>query len=172
MITRAASSRSRQPVARPSEPPSPAYEGPWYAIDPAWYEQQGVSLEAAVHARRCPSCLVASTKKDAKPTSRSSRAPAKGKAPALSGWQLEMHELAEDCAHKQDYVTADTPLIESVFRTLLANENRPTAFQQLVAQISQRYAVGEMPKDVAPSALERLLAKQQTYGIKRVESSA
>ncbi|MSP79149.1 MAG: hypothetical protein EXR67_06330 [Dehalococcoidia bacterium] len=149
----------------------PTAQGPSYAIDPTWYEQQKVSLEAAVHARRCISCQAASNKKDTTPASRSSRAPAKGKTPALSGWQLEMRALSEDCAQKQDYVTADTPLIEAVFRTLLANENRPTAFQHLVEQINQRYAVGEMPKDVAPSTLERVLARQRTYGIKQVESS-
>ena len=169
MPTKTSSRKQTAPTkAAPPAPPKPVYQGPWYVIDPQWYEQHGILLEAAVHARRCATCLASdgATRKDARAKGRVS----KGKASAASGWEREMHELAEDCAPKQDYMTADTPLVEAVFRTILAYQNRPVAFQELVEEIGKRYAVGEMPKDVPALTLERLLAKQQTYGLKQVEA--
>ncbi len=63
------------------------------------------------------------------------------------------------CSHKPDYITADTPLLDSIFRTFLANCNQPLSVIELHRRLDKR------PADV----ILRMLTKGAVYlGIKPV----
>lgn len=83
-----------------------------------------------------------------------------------------MQLLAETAAGNPGFVTSDTPLLEAVFRVLLAEKNRPIALQEIAELLRQRYASGELPRDVNMTALQRLLERQTSYGIRQTEDEA
>lgn len=80
--------------------------------------------------------------------------------------------LAGAAARDPGFVTSDTPLLEAVFRVLLAEKNRPVALQEIADLLRQRYAAGELPRDVNMTVLQRLLERQTSYGIRNTEVEA
>jgi len=63
------------------------------------------------------------------------------------------------CALKPDYITADTPLLDSIFRTFLANGNKPLSVSELHERLDKR----------PPDVILRMLTKGQVFmGIKPV----
>jgi len=69
------------------------------------------------------------------------------------------HSLRTCCSTKPDYITRNTPIVEAVFRTFLANGNQPLSVRELYERIDRR----------PPQVLLRILTKGQTYlGIRPV----
>jgi len=61
------------------------------------------------------------------------------------------------CSQRPDYITADTPLLDSIFRTFLANGNKPLSVLELHHRLDKR----------PPEVILRMLTKGQVYmGIK------
>jgi hypothetical protein len=61
------------------------------------------------------------------------------------------------CSSKPGYLTADTPLLDSIFRTFLANGNTPLSVQELYERLDRR----------PPETILRVLTKGRIYlGIK------
>ena len=156
-------SRKQNAASVASPPPAPTYVGPWYVIDPTWYQTHGAALDELIRARRMAGPKASESKGGHGKAKR-------GKG--LAAWEEEMNAVADSAARNPDYVTSDTPLLEAVFRVLLAERNRPIALQELVELIRQRYARGEFPRDVNVEALQRLLERQTSYGLKRLETAA
>lgn len=146
----------------PPPPARPAYEGPWYAIDPDWYQEHNVDLADLVHSRRA--------QLGGQPAKREAKG--RGKAVPTSqrvSWEQEMESLAEAAATSRGFVTSDTPLLEAVFRMLLAERNQPLALQELASLLRERFASGDLPRDISLPTLQRLLERQKAYGIRKVE---
>lgn len=143
---------------------APSYEGPWYVIDPTWYEVHGVALVDVIRSRRSPSGAQGAPKE--------SRGRRRTATKSAGSWEQEMQLLAKTAASNPVFVTSDTPLLEAVFRVLLAEKNRPIALQEIAELLRQRYASGELPRDVNMTALQRLLERQTSYGIRQTEDAA
>jgi hypothetical protein len=63
------------------------------------------------------------------------------------------------CSQRPDYITADTPLLDSIFRTFLANGNKPLSVLELHQRLDKK----------PPEIILRMLTKGQVYmGIKPV----
>ena len=63
------------------------------------------------------------------------------------------------CSVQPGYVTVDTPLLESIFRTFLANGNRPLSVRELHERLDKK----------PPETILRMLTKGQIYlGIRPV----
>ncbi len=61
------------------------------------------------------------------------------------------------CSQKPEYITADTPLLDSIFRTFLANGNKPLSVLELHHRLDKK----------PPEVILRMLTKGQIYmGIK------
>ncbi|MGC8786371.1 MAG: hypothetical protein ACP5Q1_02980 [Anaerolineae bacterium] len=74
----------------------------------------------------------------------------------------EWEAIRSCCSLKPDYITQEQPLIESIFRILLANGNKPLS----ILEIHER--VDKQP----PETILRLLTKGQIYkGIRPVPES-
>jgi len=50
------------------------------------------------------------------------------------------HCLRTCCSHKAGYIADTTPIVDAVFRTLLANGNKPLSVQELHASLGRRPA--------------------------------
>lgn len=157
---------ARKPTLAKQAPATeaPSYEGPWYVIDPTWYEEHGVALVDVIRSRRSPS--------SAQGASKESRGRRRTATKSAGSWEQEMQLLARTVASTPDFVTSDTPLLEAVFRMLLAEKNRPVALQEIADLLRQRYASGDLPRDVNITALQRLLERQTSYGIRQTENGA
>jgi len=70
-----------------------------------------------------------------------------------------VHALRTCCSMKPSYITPSTPIIDAVFRTFLANGNRPLSVRELYELLDRR----------PPEVLLRMLTVGPTYlGIRRV----
>lgn len=63
------------------------------------------------------------------------------------------HSLRSCCSKRPDYITPNTPIIDAVFRTFLANGNEPLSAQELYERIDRR----------PPETLVRILTAGPVY---------
>lgn len=69
------------------------------------------------------------------------------------------HSLRTCCSTRSDYITPNTPIIDAVFRTFLANGNEPLSAQEIYERIDRR----------PPETLVRILTAGPVYmGIRPV----
>ena len=64
-----------------------------------------------------------------------------------------IHALRTCCSTKPSYITPSTPIIDAVFRTFLANGNRPLSVRELYELLDRR----------PPEVLLRMLTAGQVY---------
>ena len=140
-------------------------EQPKYVIDPQWYEERGVDLAQLVSLRRCGDC--AGVEFPPKGAARRRRAK-KGAAAstASASWEAGMRAIHACCSTKTGYVTAETGLMEAVFRLLLQNANQPMSADQLHDMITESWAELDYLRSTSVTALARILERQSSYGIR------
>src|SRR5690242_16304436 len=108
-----------------------------YVIDVARLEQQGKSFQALAQARFCPACRAKlGTRTQERGTDID---------PKTGRVTFTMRDVAfganpfavirADCSRQRNWVTAETPLMEAVFRVLLANANQPMDVDQIREQL-------------------------------------
>lgn len=78
-----------------------------------------------------------------------------------------IRQIAGHCADAPDYLLPDTPLKESIFRTLLAANNKPLTAEEISAQLSERWSRTAQARDVSPDVILRLLENSPLYSIIR-----
>jgi hypothetical protein len=71
--------------------------------------------------------------------------------------------IGKCCSNQPGYITAEMPVIESVFRILLANNNRPMDTAELGERL--RGWRGSVPGGSSGNVLSRLLGNDRYYGI-------
>ena len=69
-----------------------------------------------------------------------------------------IQQVAYQAAEDRDFLLPDTPLKESIFRVLLANENRPMTAEQVSKILEDKWSLSPYPRDTSPRVIERLLA--------------
>ena len=78
-----------------------------------------------------------------------------------------IRQIASHCADATDYLLPDTPLKESIFRTLLAANNKPLTAEEISNQLSERWSRTAQARDVSPGVVRRLLDNSPLYSIAR-----
>ena len=69
------------------------------------------------------------------------------------------HAVCTCCSLKPDYITPNTPIIDAIFRTFLANGNKPLSVRELYERLDRR----------PPEVILRILTAGPTYmGIRPV----
>ncbi len=69
-----------------------------------------------------------------------------------------IQQVAYHAADDRDFLLPDTPLKESVFRVLLANENKPMTAEQVSKILEDKWSLSPYPRDTTPKVIERLLS--------------
>ena len=69
-----------------------------------------------------------------------------------------IQQVAYNAADDRDFLLPDTPLKESIFRVLLANENKPMTAEQVSKILEDKWSLSPYPRDTSPRVVERLLA--------------
>jgi hypothetical protein len=117
----------------------------WF-IDLAWLEQHNRSLLA--QGCLCPKCL----KKQ------------KGGSEPIPPAEL-ISSIKNCCGKASDFITDKLPILESVFRLLLANGNQPLSLEELSKQLVKRR--GGDTQRTSVEILSRLLRDERYYGLRQ-----
>ena len=68
----------------------------------------------------------------------------------------------------QEYLLPDMPLIEAVFRAVLANKNKPIAPVAISQKLKNSWPVNTYPRDISPKVILSLLENMTEYPIKKI----
>ena len=116
-----------------------------WSIDVDWYTQRGRSFPTLLQSCLCEDC----------------RKKLSGEVAQPSDADL-LKQLSKCCSHSPDFITGQTPILESIFRFLIASGNRPTIVEELGRQLSERRG-GDISR-TSPDVLLRLLKNDRYYG--------
>ena len=116
-----------------------------YAVDPDWFEQNGMSLSNVLAKRLCPSCQ----KKLANDS--------KANPDRLIG------TISKCCSQDKDFIHPQQPVVESLFRLFISEGNKPLLAEELMENLNQRR--GESPVSISAETLARLLGKTRYLGM-------
>jgi hypothetical protein len=119
---------------------------PRYFIDLKWYQKQGRSFATLATTRLCP-------------TSRK-----KEKSKTDAGL---LRVIKQCCAKREGFITPTMPLLEMIFRVLLANGNQPLELEQIQEQL-RKYLGDSHTKDISIPRLKRIIEHDQYYGLRQV----
>jgi len=119
---------------------------PRYFIDLNRYEGSGRSFSALVQSRLCPSCQKKLGKKGFDPFATTKKC----------------------CSKKEDFITVNLPLKESLFRLFLSHGNKPLELEEIYNTLEERLAgVGDL-RSFSQKTVQRLLEYDAFYGFSRV----
>ncbi|MBI4298461.1 MAG: hypothetical protein HY666_01695 [Chloroflexi bacterium] len=123
-----------------------------YFIDMNRMEAEGHSMGAMLASRRCKSCKKILLQN----------------ASPIADSKVHLKRIAECCSQESDYISANMPLLEAVFRIFLASGNRPMSLKEIHNSLSERWTVSGFPKYLPIVMLERMLDRDDFYGISRL----
>lgn len=120
-----------------------------WSIDMEWFEKNNRSLPDLARRGLCSKCVEKLAKKKKK-----------AETPDI------LAAIKDCCGKTPEFVTGKMPLLESIFRIMLANGNEPMNDQEISKQLGERRGIGGYP--VSPASLDRLLSNDKWYGFKKV----
>ncbi|MQF82740.1 hypothetical protein FIM02_01060 [SAR202 cluster bacterium AD-802-E10_MRT_200m] len=133
----------------------------YYAIDPTWYENRGISLSQLLKLRHLPKCNNQQSGDNAKK---------RGKSKLLTDdWESGMKALQKCCSKQSGFIAAHMSTMESIFRVLLKVGIKPLSTIQIFEGIEASRSNSDNFNRLTISVLERLLEHQDTYGIRKSE---
>jgi len=120
----------------------------WF-IDFGWYRQNNRSLSALTQRYLCGECQQRLGAGEAE----------------LSISDL-MAAIRDCCSKTPEFITERLPILESVFRLILATGNQPIDLAELGEQLREQ--LGGDTYRTSPEILSRLLNNDQYYGLRQV----
>lgn len=117
----------------------------WF-IDNTWFEQNSRSLSILVQRCLCTKCY-----QKLKPDSQ------------FVSIERLMKAVKDCCSKEPEFIRIRMPVLESVFRLLLANGNKPISPGEILQQLGERCGVGLY--HLSSVALYALLSNDQYYGL-------
>jgi hypothetical protein len=118
-----------------------------YFIDLDWYQQQERSFATLAESRLCPT----------------SRKKEKTKSEAAL-----LRTIRQCCSKRDGFITPNMPLLEMIFRLLLANGNQPLELEQMQEQLQKWLGDTSNARDLSVPKLKRILSNDQYYGLRSV----
>ena len=137
-----------------------------YFIDEKWFTAHNKSFRAVAQTRMCPSCRknIGTEVQERVPT-----VDARGRVvyemrsvPFASN---PLSEIRKHCSKESSYLTAETPVMEALFRVFLANGNQPIDLDAIREQLLEYMSASEQPRPYSPELLARMLKSDNGYGL-------
>ena len=122
-----------------------------WSIDLDWYQENKRSFASLAGERLCDVCRQR-----------------RGEGGAEISADDLLASIKECCSQKTGYITAETPILESVFRLFLVNGNQPLDLEELSKQMAE-WRGGDFHR-TSVEVLSRLLASDRHYGIRQIAS--
>ena len=120
---------------------------PGWFIDLDWYQGNERSFFSLAQGCLCPNC--------------------RGKLKAEISAADLVTTIKDCCSKTPGFITAEVPILESIFRLFLAHGNQPLDLEELGRQLSD-WRGGDTYRTSA-EILSRLLRNDQYYGLRQVQ---
>jgi hypothetical protein len=144
-----------------------------YYIDEKWYTEHNKSFRAVAQTRMCATCR---KKLGTEVQERVPTIDARGRVVyemrSVPFGSNPLSEIRRHCSKEAGYLTAETPILEALFRVFLANGNQPADLDAINEQLSGYVSPNERPRSFTPELLQRLLETENSYGLSRFEIAA
>ena len=140
-----------------------------YFIDVDWYDQHSLSFTDIVQTRMCRQCQTRLGEEIEE------RYPVADRRTGRVTYQVRsvrygarpMAALRDCCSRKSGYISPDMPILEAIFRILLANANQPMPLEHMREQLREWCPTGRcqwllMPMDVLAQVVDR----DRSYGLR------
>lgn len=137
------------------ESDSPSEKESYYVIDPSKTAELDRSLQMLLLSRRCPSCKA--------------RLESTGATPSVDE---QIKDIAKNCANHEGYIRPEMPMQEIVFRSILAERNRPVSLSRLHDLVTDKWYTPTNPRSVSAAGLKLVLDYDEYYGFKDVSTSS
>ena len=121
----------------------------WF-IDLGWYQRNNRSISTLIQSYLCHNCAEQLSKE--------------GKENSVDAL---LSAIKDCCSHVPDFITDQSPIMESVFRLFLANGNQPLDLEELGRQLGEQRG-GDVYRTSA-EILSRLLKNDHYYGLQEVK---
>ncbi len=118
----------------------------WF-IDLDWYRLNNRSFQIQAGGSLCRKC----------------RRRLKKKGGEISAADM-ITTIKDCCSRESGFISDELPILESVFRLLLANGNQPLGLEGISKQLNERHVGSRY--SVSAGLLSRLLANDQYYGLR------
>lgn len=140
-----------------------------YFVDPQWYDQRGLAFNVVAQGRLCTSCAakLGTFVEERYPIidPKTKRVTFDYRRVPYASNPLPI--IRDCCSRARDYITAETPLMEAIFRVFLANGNQPMTVgairEHLLTYLPEMAA---LRSDFPPELLERLIRADNAYGLR------
>jgi len=140
-----------------------------YFVDPQWYDQRGLAFNVVAQGRLCASCAakLGTFVEERYPIidPKTKRVTFDYRRVPYASNPLPI--IRDCCSRARDYITAETPLMEAIFRVFLANGNQPMTIgairEHLLTYVPEMAA---LRSDFPPELLERLIRADNAYGLR------
>ena len=139
---------------------------PRYFIDEKWFTVHNKSFRAVAQTRMCPSCR---KKLGTEVQERVPTVDARGRVvyemrsvPFASN---PLSEIRKHCSKENGFLTAETPVLEALFRVFLANGNQPIELEAIREELIAYTSASERPRAYNPELLAKMLASNNSYGL-------
>ena len=74
-------------------------------------------------------------------------------------------QITTQCSKTQDFLLPDTPLIEGIFRIILAGGNKPISADEISKELLDRWSMSAYPRDLSPVVVKKVLDRNESYSI-------
>ncbi len=125
--------------------------GDRYLIDSEWYQDEWRDFGVAVNSRRCLTC-----QRDVE-TGEDARDPIVG--------------IVECCSQKAHFLHPEMPILEGVFRVLLAAGNEARSAEEIRKALVE-WGFDPVARDLSKETLERMIQRDDYYGLKKSGASS
>ena len=122
---------------------------PRWFIDLDWFQQNNRSISALAQDYLCAKC----------------RKQLRAEEKELTEAEF-LSTIKDCCSHAPEFITGQSPILESIFRFFLANGNQPLTLEELGNQLSEQR--GGDTSRTSEEILFRLLESDQYYGLRPV----
>ncbi|HEX5414607.1 MAG TPA: hypothetical protein VFZ25_03000 [Chloroflexota bacterium] len=141
-----------------------------YYIDERWFTENNKSFRTFAQARMCPQCRkkLGTEVQERVPTV-DARSRVIYEVRAVPFGSNPTSEIRKHCSKESGYITAETPLLEALFRVFLANGNQPIDAEQIQEQLATYVPPSEKPNGYRPELLTRVLESPNNYGLRLFE---
>lgn len=140
-----------------------------YFIDLQWYDQRELVFSTVAQARLCSSCA---TKLGTFVEERYPVIDPKTKRVTFEFRRMRyaanpLPIIRDCCSRARDYISADTPLLEAIFRVFLANGNQPMSLPALREHLlTYLPEMAALRSDYPAELLEKMIRADTRYGLR------
>lgn len=139
-----------------------------YFINIEWFERNKRSFRVVAERRFCPSCQskIGTQTEERVPTIEPKTGRVVYQTQTVPFGSNPMAVIRGCCARERNYITADMPVMEAIFRVFLMSGNQPMDVETIRDELGQWFPLTSRPHGYAAEVLTRLIEADTYYGIR------